>query len=428
MPLRSDIRSSTRRRRPARVALVLLAAALPAASVLAGAASGARSRPSRVAVTAASATHSRPAQVAAVPRGFVGVDTDGPLLGADTPIDFGRQLTSMVATGVQSIRVAFSWAQAQPYASWADVPADQKVQFTTVDGRPYDFQTTDMIVGAAARDHVAILPTVLYAAPWDARRNPDGVDTPKKVGPYAAYLTALISRYGPHGSFWAANPSVPRTPIREWQIWNEPNQSYYWKQPFARTYVELLEAAHQAIRRADPGAKVVLGALTNIAWQALGSVYLQRGARNLFDIVSVNGFTRQPANVILYLQFMRSAMARSGDGSKPLIATEVSWPSAQGKVKHGFNFDTTEAGQARDLAQVLPLLGEDRVSLHLAGFYYYTWMGDEHRGAGPFGYAGLLSFRNGKVAAKPALAAFRKGALALEQCRSKGRYATSCIK
>ena len=408
--------------------VIVLAVMLVAAAALAGVASGARPCPPALAAAAAAAPTGS-AATAAVPQGFVGVDTDGPLFGADTPVDFGRQITSMVSNGVESIRVAFSWADAQPYASWSNVPADQKVEFTDVNGRPYDFQNTDMIVGDTARERVSILPTVLYAAPWDARRNPNGVDTPKHVAPYAAFLTALISRYGPHGSFWTANPSIPKTPIRMWQIWNEPDLTYYWTQPFAPTYVALLKAAHQAIRRADPGAKVVLGALTNVAWQSIGSIYRIRGARNLFDIVAVNGFTKEPANVILYLRFMRSAMGRAGDGRKPLIATEVSWPSARGKISHrGYSFDTTEAGQARNLATLLPLLGENRVSLRLAGFYYYTWMSDEHRGATPFGYAGLLSFRNGKVAAKPALAAFRTGVLALEQCRSKGRYATSCIR
>ena len=95
------------------------------------------------------------------------------------------------------------------------------------------------------------------------------------------------------------------------------------------------------------GAKVVLGALTNVAWKSIGQIYRIGGARSLFDVASVNGFTQLPADVILYMRFTRNAMIHFKDGHKPLLATEVSWPSAQGKSRQKFDFDTTEAGQAR---------------------------------------------------------------------------------
>jgi hypothetical protein len=338
-------------------------------------------------------------------------------------------MDSMVSNGVESIRVAFSWAAGQPYAKWSQVPSDQKQQFTKVaGGRPTDFQVTDMIVGDAARHRVSVLPTVLYAPSWDARSNPHGVSTPKRSAPYAAYLSTLVGRYGPQGSFWRANPGIPKQPIRMWQIWNEPNLAYYWRQPFAKTYVSMLALAHSAIKHADPGAEVVLGALTNLAWKSIGSIYEIRGARDLFDVVSVNGFTRIPANVILYLQFMRNAMDRFHDGKKPLLATEVSWPSAKGKTSQRYDFDTTEAGQARDIAALLPMIGQQRAALGLSGFYYYTWMGQEDPHSPAFDFAGLLRFRKGSVTAKPALTAYRNGVLALEQCRRKGAVATICVK
>lgn len=366
--------------------------------------------------------------VAPVPGGFVGVDADGPLVDPASSIDFADQVQTMVASGVQSIRVAFSWPAAQPYQSWSDVPAADQANFTDVGGRPIDFQATDMIVAAAARRRVSVLPTVLYAPAWDATNNPNGVDTPRQDGPYAAYLTALIGRYGPHGSFWTQNPGIPKRPIRAWQIWNEPNLSYYWPQPFATGYVGLLRAAHAAIKRADPGAQVVLGALTNLAWRSLGQIYRVPGARGLFDVVAVNGFTKLPADVILYLRLVRDAMDRFHDRATPLLATEVSWPSAVGMTSSQYDFDTTEAGQAANITALLPLLGADRRSLGLTGFYWYTWMGSESRGAPDFDFAGLLGDRDGKLVTKPALAAFRKAALALEGCKRKGSLATSCIR
>jgi hypothetical protein len=377
---------------------------------------------------AATTRPSRTGSAAAVPQGFVGVDADGPVLDPANSIDFADQVQTMVSSGVQSIRVAFSWSAAEPYQTWSDVPAADKAQFTNVGGRPIDFQSTDVVVGDAAGRGVSVLPTVLYAPSWDATNNPNGVDTPRQDAPYAAYLTALIGRYGPHGTFWTQHPSLPRVPIRAWQIWNEPNLAYYWRQPFAAGYVGLLRAAHTAIKRADPGATVVLGALTNLAWKSLGQIYRVPGARGLFDAVAVNGFTKLPANVILYLRLVRDAMDRFHDRATPLLATEISWPSAVGMTQAQFDFDTTQGGQARNIATLLPQLGADRRSLGLAGFYWYTWMGAESRGAPAFDFAGLLGYRSGDVVTKPALAAFRRAALALEGCKRKGSLATSCIR
>jgi polysaccharide biosynthesis protein PslG len=363
-----------------------------------------------------------------VPQGFVGVDADGPLFDGTSGVNLDQQLGLMVASGVQSIRVAFSWAAAQPYATAADVPAADSSQYTRIRGVPTSFAASDAIVAAAARRGLSILPTVLYAPAWDARPNRGGIPEPRSDGPYAAYLTALVGRYGPRGSFWAENPSLPRMPIREWQIWNEPDVTFYWKAPFARTYVGLLGAAHAAIKRADPGAKVVLAALTGYAWSGLRQIYRIGGARRLFDVVSVDAYTKVPANVIRFLQFMRGVMDQHGDRAKPLLATELSWPSSVGQGQVHYDFDATPAGQARNLAALLPLLGRERTALGLAGFDWYTWIGAESHGGSDFAFSGLLRVHDGVVTAKPALAAFRRGALTLEGCRSKGAVATRCIR
>ena len=57
-------------------------------------------------------------------------------------------------------------------------------------------------------------------------------------------------------------------------------------------------------------------------------------------------------------------------------------------------------------------------------------MGIEYPNAPAFNFAGLLKFvrKSGKIQAKPALAAFKRGALAIEHCRKKGAVATRCIR
>jgi hypothetical protein len=361
---------------------------------------------------------------------------DGPLFSRG--VDLPRQLDKMVASGVESLRVVFSWSTAQPYASWADVPRSVVGQFTgTVNSIPTDFSATDRIVGLAARRGLSVLPVPMYAPPWDLETNPPRWDInpidwpiqPHQDGPYASYLAALVGRYGPRGSFWQANPQVPRIPIRRWQVWNEPNVNYFWSsEPFADTYVTLLRASHDAIKAADPGAQVVLAGLANDSWNALDTIYQVSGAQPLFDAVAVHPYTAQAAGVIKILKLVRNVMNRYGDRRKPMLVTELGWPSSLGRTRQTFGLATTPRGQARRLADVIPMLAAARRQLGIVGFDVYTWLGDEAPGATAFNYSGLFAFSRttDSIRAKPAYAAFRKAALAVEGCRVKAAVASRC--
>jgi arabinogalactan endo-1,4-beta-galactosidase len=217
-----------------------------------------------------------------------------------------------------------------------------------------------------------------------------------------------------------------------WQVWNEPNINVFWpRRPFQPTYVKLLRAAHNAIKAADPGAKVVLAGLPNYSWVQISKLY-KAGARDLFDVAAVHPYTKYPQGVITIIQKVRQVMNAAGDSNKTIIADEVSWPSSVGKTDHnvGYDFATTEAGQARNLATLLPLLGQYRKSLGIGGFYYYTWAADEQPNTLAFDFAGLerFSLTDETFTPKPALSAFSHAALALEHCARKGSVATSCAQ
>jgi hypothetical protein len=353
-----------------------------------------------------------------VPHGFVGMNIDGPMLTPQDGVAMPNQFGVMRSNGVQSIRAVFSWSVAQPYASWAQVPASQHGAFVSgAAGVPTNFAGTDQIVQLAAARGMTVLPTVIDAPAWDAGpRSGVGLAQPRDDAPYGRYLTTLIQRYGPRGSFWRAHPGLRRRPIRMWEVWNEPDIVGYWPtQPFAPSYVALLRAAHSAAKRADRGAQVVLAGVPNFSWQILKEIYHVRGARGAFDVVDVHPYTKQPAGVIKIMQLVRASMKRGGDARKPIIAGETGWPSSLNQTPHHFDFETTVSRQAQNARALLPLLAANRQSLQLLGFYWYTWMGDEFPGAFAFNFSGLMSFRNGQVQAKPALKAFGKAARAIER-------------
>ena len=60
---------------------------------------------------------------------------------------------------------------------------------------------------------------MLGAPAWAARNPAVPSSPPRDPADYAAFLTALIGRYGPAGLFWQAHPELRPQPIRRWQIW-----------------------------------------------------------------------------------------------------------------------------------------------------------------------------------------------------------------
>ncbi len=373
------------------------------------------------------ATVASPAS-ARVPQGFVGVTVGGPLYPiTDHRLSLNHEFNLMVADGVESIRATFNWGAAQPYESWDQVPAARASEFVNgPDGVPTTFAATDPLVAEAAEHGMTFLPVVVYSPYWDAVKTGSRVQ-PAKDAPYANYLTALIERYGPQGTFWSSNPSLPKRPIRAWEIWNEPDIDTYWSvTKFEPSYVALLGAAHQAIKQADPGAKVVLAGMPNYSWAYLKAIYQIHGARSSFDEVGVHPYTNQPPGVITILDRVRATMDRYGDRHKPLLVTEIGFPSALHQTRYNVGWKTTEAGQATKTGALLALLAADRHRLGLTSFDYETWINVEYRNAPIFNFSGLIAFRAGKRVVKPALASFRHAVLVTESCRRKGALATVC--
>lgn len=346
---------------------------------------------------------------ATVPRGFFGVIADGPLLGGG--VDLAAQTAAMRDAGVGSVRVAVYWSDAQPYASASAVLADQRVRFVDANGIPTDFGAIDAVVGAAAAAGLRVLPVVQRTPTWAAADPRQAASPPRDPATYASFMTTLVHRYGPDGSFWTQRQGVTAQPIRRWQVWNEPDIRKYWsRQPFAASYVRLLRAAHRAIHTADPGARVVLAGLTNRSWIDLRRVYAA-GGRGAFDVAAAHPFSRRVANVIKIVRLVRREMRRHGDARTPLSLTELSWSSGAGHSTFNYGWETTEQGQAERVRAILPRLAALRRPLRLDDVYWYTWLSPRIGGHDSFDYSGLRRVgANGTIIDKPALTAFRETA------------------
>jgi hypothetical protein len=359
-----------------------------------------------VLLAAAPSAEAAPRQV---PQGFFGVVWDGPLTDAPESLQ-ESQWDAMAVSGVEAVRPVFFWSDAQGSP-----------------GAAFDFSVTDRLVGLAAVRGLPLLPVVQYAPRW-ARAYPSrSTSPPRRNSQYAAYLEALVQRYGPNGSFWAENPALPRLPLREWQIWNEPHLRTYWDAPprsrygHPRGYVRLLKTAHDAIKRADPGARVVLAGLTQAAWDQLTILY-HRGLRRYFDVATIQTFPQTAHRALRAARLFRRAMNRAGDRRKPMYMTEISWPASKGHTKGiPFQRQETPPGMARRLSEAYSLLARSRRKLRLTHVYWYTWASPYGSGGSIFRYAGLQRYDGGSLIAQPALDAYRRSAERFEGCAKDER-------
>jgi hypothetical protein len=341
-----------------------------------------------------------------VPFGFFGMSVDGAMFrhDVDQAAEFGR----ITRAGVESIITEVNWSFLQPREE-----------------EPPDYARIDRLVLNAARRGMRVMANVLYTPPWAAVDPGKGASPPDPYK-YAGFLRDLVLRYGPRGTFWSAHPEVRARPIRDWQVWNEPPSEGFWSlQPFQRRYVELLKAARFAVKLTDPRARVVAAGLTWRSWEDLRKIY-RAGGRGLFDAVSLHTYTLRPPDVKYIVKRVRQVMVRNGDARLPVLITELSWPSGKGRSKDDYGYEVTPAEQAVKVRQVLPLLAEARKRLHIERVYWFSWLSID-RGPHTFSYSGLRTIVTPtQIRDKPALAAFRRGVLALEGCRRKGATAKRC--
>jgi hypothetical protein len=341
-----------------------------------------------------------------VPQGFFGVMWDHGVTNAPAEMQDG-QWDLMASSGVESVRTVFSWAAAQP------------------DGRgsQISFAETDPVVRRAALRNIEVLPIVFYAPRWARAYRNRFASPPESRSDYITYVAALVDRYGPAGTFWDENPDLPRRPLREWQIWNEPHLPAYWDAPekgpygYARGYPLLLRASYHMIKDLDPGAKVVMAGITQRAWEEIELLY-QRGIKRYFDIAALQIFPQTVRRAVKATAFFRDAMRRRGDGRKPIYLTEITWPASRGRTQ-GIKYQRQETpqGMAAKLSQVYAALAARRGALGVRKVFWYTWASPYGRGGSIFNYAGLQRFDDRLFQAQPALSAYQRSARRFQGCQ-----------
>jgi hypothetical protein len=299
-----------------------------------------------------------------VPQGFFGVGPQTALTDKD--------VAYMAAGGLESIRVPVQWAAVQPSARGG-----------------YLWGALDESVETAARQGLRVLPFFYGTPHWVASKPTTlPVNNAKARNAWSAFLAAAVARYGPGGEFWKEHspavvkyePAIRPLPIRNWQVWNEANFFYFAYPASPQRYAKLLRISSPAIKRVDPGAKVILtglfgeptarGARGMPAAQFLEVLYRSPGLKSYFDGIALHPYAADAETLEEIVEELHDVTTAAHD-RVPLYITEMGWGS-QNNFKQ-VAFEQGIRGQAKQLRDAYGYLLTNRSRLDLKGVYWFSW-------------------------------------------------------
>jgi polysaccharide biosynthesis protein PslG len=288
---------------------------------------------------------------AAAPRSFYG------LIPATDPDS--SEIARMGTGKVGTLRINFVWGAVQPSPN-----------------ATYDWSHYDAIIGAAAQQGIQVLPTVYSSPTWAANRT-NFPPTGQFRGPFQAFVQAAAQRYGSNGTFWSSNPTIPKVPVIDWQLWNEMNSPSFWfHKPNAKQYVSLLKVFNRGIKSGDPSAKVVLGGLFRTPRirngiplaRYLPAIYRAKG-KKYFDAAAMHPYSTTPKDALTAVKETRKIMAQFKDKKAKLWITEIGWATGGDPTP----LTVSPQRQAAYLRQTYNVLAANRNRLKIAGVIWYSW-------------------------------------------------------
>ena len=235
--------------------------------------------------------------------------------------EMDRQLDRMKQLGAGITRVDVGWASIEP---------DAKGQHDSW----YLGRLDHLVQGANARGIKLLLlfaetPCWASTAPGSLKQGCQGAwwdrdvqnYAPRRMSDYADALAFVVKRYGDQ--------------VYSWEIWNEPNQDYFFHtdDPVGE-YAKMVRAAYPAAKAADPRPIIVAGSLSDSDFEFTDALY-RHGVKGYFDAWSIHPYSddRSPLDtavdsprysLVLGVPAVRDVMRRYGD-AKPIWLTEFGW-------------------------------------------------------------------------------------------------------
>ncbi len=211
-------------------------------------------------------------------------------------IHFPKNFDVMKEGGLGWIRSDFYWIMIEkPEGNW-------------------DYSQYDKIVEEAGKRDIQILGLLGYNVPWAK----PAYDHPEK---WTEYITRTVSRY--------------KGRVNYWEVWNEENESSFWgKKADPAEYTEFLKITAEAIRKANPDAKILFGGTIGIPYQYIEDC-LKAGAGQWFDIMNIHPYRNVMNSNFAVMKFrndiakLRKLLTQYKAGDYPIWITEMGWSDRQ---------------------------------------------------------------------------------------------------
>ncbi len=268
--------------------------------------------------------------------------------------DYDRVLNLVDQTG-------FGWVRQQIH--WKDIEGPKGT---------YNWEELDRIVDAVNRHGKRLLLSVVRSPSWAGVGGTNGLPAdPKDL---QDFLYALVSRY--------------RGKVHAIEVWNEQNYAVENAGRVADPgqYVELLKAAYQGVKAADPNVLVISGAPTptgvydwNLAIDDLSYFRMMftynggemkkyvdgigvhvAGSNNPPDTLwpenpGPDGWTTHSSFYFRHVENVRKVMEETGFGDVPIWITEFGWSTANQAPGYEYGYQNSEEDQARYLVRAFEI-------------------------------------------------------------------------
>ncbi len=137
----------------------------------------------------------------------------------------------------------------------------------------------DDFVKMAVDDYgITLVPYICYTPQWISRGANDTLFfwnyPPKDFNEFGVFMTRLVNRY--------------KDRIKTWELWNEPDIEIYW-QGSVKEFAEFIKVGADAVKKADPSSKVVLGGLAYDP-NFLLQLFRDNGLSPYIDIVNCHNY------------------------------------------------------------------------------------------------------------------------------------------
>ncbi|MFH1281163.1 MAG: glycosyl hydrolase [Candidatus Omnitrophota bacterium] len=253
-------------------------------------------------------------------------------------------------------------------ARWARYGGVEGLTWDLVEQEPgiYDWSRTDYLFSQATQAGVNL---VVIITSYNRLDQPDAVKTavgvsakiPRDMAGYLRFLETAVERYDGDGIDDAPNAAV----VQYWEVGNEVDFPLFWSDS-PENYAQLLKKTYQVIKRANPGARVLIAGMSqqpdpNDSYQYYFSVFkeLERIKDNprdrYFDILSLHVYNLDNAlisGLTEYLAPIKAELAQYGH-DLPIWITETCDYSGSPRPLEQRNFvSRTEGEQAANLIKI----------------------------------------------------------------------------